>query len=77
MYKVCIYVQLIELFQFLIVRFYGGSRMEEELCLMDSCITNSILRKTKYFQTLTRRSENVFDHHWIRCNDSRIPLVHK
>jgi hypothetical protein len=29
--------------------------MEEELCLLDSCITNSILRETKYFQTLTRR----------------------
>jgi hypothetical protein len=33
--------------------------MEEEMCLMDSCTTNSILRETKYFQTLTRRSRNV------------------
>jgi hypothetical protein len=33
--------------------------MEEEICLMDSCTTNSILRETKYFQTLTRRSGNV------------------
>jgi hypothetical protein len=33
--------------------------MEEEICLVDSCTTNSILRDTKYFQTLTRRSENV------------------
>jgi hypothetical protein len=33
--------------------------MEEELCLVDSCTTNSILREIKYFQTLTRRSENV------------------
>jgi hypothetical protein len=31
--------------------------MEEEMCLVDSCTTNSILRETKYFQTLTRRSE--------------------
>jgi hypothetical protein len=29
------------------------------MCLVDSCTTNSILRETKYFQTLTRRSENV------------------
>jgi hypothetical protein len=33
--------------------------MEEELCLVDSCTTNSILRETKYFQTLTQMSENV------------------
>jgi hypothetical protein len=33
--------------------------MEEELCLVDSCTTNFILRETKYFQTLTRRSKNV------------------
>jgi hypothetical protein len=33
--------------------------MEEEICLVDSCTTNSILRKTKYFQTLTRRTENI------------------
>jgi hypothetical protein len=29
------------------------------MCLIDSCTTNSILMETKYFQTLTRRSENV------------------
>jgi hypothetical protein len=33
--------------------------MEEEMCLVDSCTTNSILRETKYFQTLTRRTENI------------------
>jgi hypothetical protein len=33
--------------------------MEEEMCLINSCTINSILRKTKYFQTLTRRSKNV------------------
>jgi hypothetical protein len=33
--------------------------MEEEMCLVDSCTTNSILRKTKYFQTLTQRLGNV------------------
>jgi hypothetical protein len=27
--------------------------------LMDSCTVNSILRKIKYFQTLTRRTENI------------------
>jgi hypothetical protein len=29
------------------------------MCLVDSCTTNSILRETKYFQTLTRRTENI------------------
>jgi hypothetical protein len=58
-YKVCISVQLIELLQFLIVRSYGESLIEEEICLVDSCTTNSILRETKYFQTLTQRSRNV------------------
>jgi hypothetical protein len=33
--------------------------MEEELCLVDSCTTNSIIRETKYFQTLTKRTGNV------------------
>jgi hypothetical protein len=33
--------------------------MEEEICLVDSCTTNSILREINYFQTLTRRSRNV------------------
>jgi hypothetical protein len=33
--------------------------MEEEICLVNSCTTDSILRETKYFQTLTRRSGNV------------------
>jgi hypothetical protein len=33
--------------------------MEEELCLVGSGTTNSILRETKYFQTLTKRSGNV------------------
>jgi hypothetical protein len=57
-YKVCISVQLIELLQFLIVRSHGESPIKEEMRLVDSCTTNSILRDTKYFQTLTRRSKN-------------------
>ena len=32
--------------------------MEEEICLVDSCTTNTILRKIKYFQTLTKREGN-------------------
>jgi len=32
---------------------------EEELCLIDSCTTNSILTEIKYFQTLKRREGNV------------------
>jgi hypothetical protein len=58
-YKVCISVQLIELIQFLIVIFHRESPMEEEMFLVDSYTINSILRETKYFQTLTRRFENV------------------
>jgi hypothetical protein len=33
--------------------------MDEEMCLVDSCTTNTILRKIKYFQTLTKRTENI------------------
>jgi hypothetical protein len=33
--------------------------MEEEMCLVDRCTTNSIFRETKYFQTLTRRTRNI------------------
>ena len=32
---------------------------EEELCPVDSCTTNSILREMKYFQTLKKREENI------------------
>ena len=32
--------------------------MDEEICLVDSCTTNTILRKIKYFQTLTKREGN-------------------
>jgi hypothetical protein len=33
--------------------------MEEEICPVDSCTTNFMLRKIKYFQTLTRRAGNI------------------
>jgi hypothetical protein len=33
--------------------------MEEEMCFVDSCTTNTILRETKYFQTLTKRTGNI------------------
>ena len=33
--------------------------MEEEICLVDSYTTNTILREIKYFQTLTKREGNV------------------
>jgi hypothetical protein len=33
--------------------------MVEEMCLVDSCTTNSILQDTKYFQTITQRVGNV------------------
>jgi hypothetical protein len=33
--------------------------MEEELCLVDSCTTNTVLTEVKYFQTLKRKEGNV------------------
>jgi hypothetical protein len=33
--------------------------MDEELCLVDSGTTNSILREIKYFQTLIKNKGNV------------------
>jgi hypothetical protein len=33
--------------------------MEEEMCLMDSCTINSVLRDKFFFQTLTKRAGNV------------------
>jgi hypothetical protein len=35
--------------------------MKKETCLVDSCTTNFVLRKTKYFQTLTWRIENILN----------------
>src|SRR6185437_11778335 len=37
----------------------GCNPKEEELFLVDSCTTNSILRETKYFQTLTKKEGNI------------------
>ena len=36
----------------------GNNPKEEELCLVDSCTTNSILREIKYFHTLEKREGN-------------------
>jgi signal recognition particle GTPase len=33
--------------------------MEEEMCLVDSSTTNSIVRKIKYFQTLKKLNGNI------------------
>jgi hypothetical protein len=33
--------------------------LEEELCLVDSCTTNTILTEIKYFQTIKRKEGNV------------------
>ena len=37
----------------------GINPMEEEMCLVDSCSSNTMLREIKYFQTLTKREGNV------------------
>jgi len=33
--------------------------MDEEMCLVDSCTTNTILRDTCYFQTLRKNEGDV------------------
>jgi hypothetical protein len=33
--------------------------MDEKMCIVDSCTINIILRETKYFKTLTKRTENI------------------
>jgi hypothetical protein len=33
--------------------------MKEEMCIVDSCTTNSTLRETNHFQTLTKRTGNI------------------
>jgi hypothetical protein len=33
--------------------------MKEKMSLVDSCTINTILRKIKYFQTLTKRMRNI------------------
>ena len=53
--------------------------MEEELCLVDSGTTNSILRETKYFQTLTKRQGNVLTiarHDAMIVGSGRATIVH-
>ena len=50
--------------------------MEEELCLVDSGTTNSILRETKYFQTLTKKTRKCFDNRRARCYDSWLQSCH-
>jgi hypothetical protein len=33
--------------------------LEEEMYIVDNCTTNTILKETKYFQTLTKRMGNI------------------
>jgi hypothetical protein len=37
----------------------GIPMAEEEICLVDSGTTNTILRETRYFQTLTKKNGNI------------------
>jgi hypothetical protein len=51
---------LVEKKEFLVEKISTGlNPMEEEMCLVDSGTTNTILRETKYFQTLTKSQGNV------------------
>src|SRR6266542_4394080 len=43
----------------LFIDFSGTIQMEEEVCLVDSCTTNTILRESSYFQTLKKSKGNV------------------
>jgi hypothetical protein len=51
--------------------------MEEEIWLVYSFTTNTILREVKFFQTLTKREGEVlsFDHRGTRCYDSGAVIV--
>jgi hypothetical protein len=40
-------------------RLHGSPMAEVEICLVDSGTTNTILRETKYFHTLTKKSGNI------------------
>jgi hypothetical protein len=37
----------------------GNPMAEAEICLVDSGTTNTILRETKYFHTLTKKNGNI------------------
>ena len=37
----------------------GVNPMEEDMCLIDSCSSNTVLREIKYLRTLTKREGNV------------------
>ena len=40
-------------------RISGNLMAEAEICLVDSGTTNTILRETRYFQTLTKKNGNI------------------
>ena len=50
---------LLKILQFLYIVLYGNNPMEEELCLVDSATTNSILRELKYFQTMEKMNGDI------------------
>jgi hypothetical protein len=52
----CNYMILSNVYFIYIMQF---NPMEEEMCLVDICTTNTIFRETKYFQTLTKRMGNI------------------
>ena len=43
----------------LYITLYGDNPMEEELWLVDSATTNSILRELKYFQSLKKMNGDI------------------
>nr|AAT85780.1 zinc knuckle domain containing protein [Oryza sativa Japonica Group] len=38
---------------------YGNPMAEEDICLVDNATTNTILRETMYFHTLTKKTRNI------------------
>jgi hypothetical protein len=48
------------------------------MCLVDSCTTNTILRETKYFQTLTKRTRNILTitrRHTCRVGSGKATII--
>jgi hypothetical protein len=56
----------------------GTILMEEKIYLVDNCTTNIILRKIKYFQTLTKSEENITtiaSHNAVIVGSRRATLI--
>ena len=56
----------------------GVNPMEEEMCLVDSCTTNTILEEVKFFQTLTNREGQILTiagHDAMIVGSGRVTII--